>query len=319
MTINKERLANSVDKKIKERIFLDSNILLTAICYNYSDSAILLYQCKKGIIKGIISQIVIDECHQKLNCYPELLKEFNELIRHLEIIKISEKDINKYTTIADPNDRHILAGAEVGCADYIVTLDWKHFLSSSAKNRLANYPIPRVFPGILTSAFRYNKFPIVSIGLTKGTFAIAVDPQWTSETIRHANHPFFVLDLPGVFSIWYEPSRFHFKVRMEVYDNQKILTVRRYINDSDAFLCVIAWDLDQGFTFMLDNQLRTICQRWRKVPMEGKLWVGSDRNGVNQINSLIVFHGWPRALTEKEMRRVLEGGYVLLPETPVSL
>jgi len=56
--------------------------------------------------------------------HPELQRKFDELARHLEVVEVSDKDIEKYTTIADPNDRHVLAGAEAGCADYLVTLDW---------------------------------------------------------------------------------------------------------------------------------------------------------------------------------------------------
>jgi predicted nucleic acid-binding protein len=65
---------------------------------------------------------------------PRAPKKFDELVRPLEVVDVSDEEMKKYTTIvADLNDRHVLAGAEAGCADYLVTLDWKHFLSSSAK------------------------------------------------------------------------------------------------------------------------------------------------------------------------------------------
>ncbi len=46
-------------------------------------------------------------------------------MRPLEVVDVSDEEMKKYTTIvADLNDRHVLAGAEAGCADYLVTLDW---------------------------------------------------------------------------------------------------------------------------------------------------------------------------------------------------
>ncbi|HQE49245.1 MAG TPA: putative toxin-antitoxin system toxin component, PIN family [Fervidobacterium sp.] len=317
--MKEKRIVNNVNNH-QVRVFLDSNVLLTAVCNENSDSAKLLQLCKEGKLVGIISQEVLHECHYKLKSYPELQEKFNGLVQNLEIVEISDKDIEKYTAmITDLNDRHVLAGAEVGCADYLVTLNWKHFFSSSAKKRLAGYPIPRVFPGILTSSFRQKQLPRIEIYTTEGTFAIGVDPQWNSKIIRNAERPFFVLDFPGVFSIWYEPARFQIKMRTEVYESNEVLTFPRYINDSDAFLCIVTWDAIHGFSCMVDGKLKRITRRWHKIPTENALWIGSDRNGANQINSLLVFHGWPRALTEKEMRRVFEGGYVTLPEKPASL
>ena len=55
------------------------------------------------------------------------------------------------------------------------------------------------------------------------------------------------------------------------------------------------------------------------MPTNSRLWIGSDRLRANQINGILVFHGWPEAFNEKNMRRVFEGGYVLLPEKPANL
>ncbi|MBZ4655360.1 MAG: hypothetical protein JG781_2719 [Peptococcaceae bacterium] len=313
-------IENNVAKRTRESVFLDSNVLLTAVCDENSDSAKLLQLCKEGRMIGIVSQTVLCECHHKLKSHPELQEKFDELVPNLQVVEVSDEDIEKYTTIiADPNDRHVLAGAEAGCVDYLVTLNWKHFLSSSAKKWLTGYPIPRVFPGVLTSSFYEKQLPRIAICITEGTFAIGIDPRWNSETVKNAGRPFFILDFPGVFGIWYEPTRFQIKMRTEVYESPGVLTLLRYIDDNDAFLCIVTWDAIHGFTCMVDGKLKTIPRSWKKVPTKSRLWIGSDRNGSNQINGLIVFHGWSRALTEKEMRRVFEGGYVTLPEKPASL
>lgn len=305
--------------RARESVFLDSSVLLTAICEERSDSARLLQRCEDGTFLGVISNKVLEECCSKVQNLPEQRNRLASIAKYLKMVLVADQELECHTDIADPNDRHVLAGALAAHADYIATLDWKHFLSPSAKARLKNYPIRRVFPGVLVSPFRYGQLPRISIGPTQGTFSIAVDPQWTSQSIQKAGRPFYILDLSNVFSIWYEPERFRVKMCAEVYDSPRIITFYRYIGEEDAFLCIVTWDVSQGFAFMLDGKLQRIPGSWHKVPISGNLYVGSDRHGANQINGLLCFHGWPRALSEKEMRRVLEGGYVLLPEKPASL
>ena len=245
-------------EKPTERIFLDSNILLTAVCYDDSDSAKLLEKCREKFFVGVISQKVLEECYHKLEPHQGIRAKFDEIVRCLEVLDVQDEDLDNYTTIRDLNDRHVLAGAAAGNANYLVTLDWKHFLSSSAKRQLAGYPIRRTFPGVLTSSFRDEELPKISMTIAKGTFAIGVDPDWTSETIRHARRPFFILDLEGVFSLWYKPSRFRIKMRTETYERQKTLSFPRVVNKDDAFICIVTWNIFEGFTLLLDGKMKTI-------------------------------------------------------------
>ncbi|MBE0069318.1 putative toxin-antitoxin system toxin component, PIN family [Thermoanaerobacterium thermosaccharolyticum] len=303
----------------ENKIFIDSCVLITAICNEESNSAKLLYKCKQGDILGFISQIIIDECKNKLNDYPEYLRRFNELLPYLIVVEVTDDDIKKYDTIKDSNDRHVLAGA-INCnADYLVTLDWKHFLSKTAKVRLKNYPIRRVFPEILVNPFNESRLPDISLNLFMGTFSIAIEPQWTSEMIKYAKRPFYILDFPGIFSIYYEPNKYRIKFNTEVYKRSYYRTFPMKIMNSDTFIIIITWDVNKGFTLMVNNHLIKINQRWDMIPLNSCLCIGSDRKGINQINSLIVYNGWQRVLSEKELWRVLEGDYVTLPEKPSSL
>lgn len=303
----------------RQTVFLDSTVLLTAVSCEQSDSACLLQRCEDGTFLGVISNKVLEECCNKVQNRPEYRNRLANIAKHLRMVLVTDQDLECHTKIADPDDRHVLAGALAANADYIATLDWKHFLSPSAKARLKEYPIPRVFPGVLVSSFRYGQLPRVSIGITEGTLSIAVDPSWTSQSIQGAGCPFYLLDFPNVFSVWYEPQRFRIKMRTEVYDRPATVTYARYIDEGDGFICIVTWDVARGFAFLLDGKLQRIPRRWHKIPTGGNLYVASDRHGANQINGLVCFHGWPRALSEKEMMRVFEGGYVLLPEKPASL
>lgn len=306
-----------MDNKIK--IFIDSCVILTAVADEKSKSAELLRKCEQGDFLCFISKQVIEECRNKLDKYPGYLKRFDKLLGFLKQVKVSDDDIKKYDTIKDINDRHVLAGA-VNCnADYIVTLDWKHFLSRSAKERLKNYPIPRTFPNVLVNPFRESRLPNISFNLFSGTFSILVEPQWTSDTIKHANRPFYILDFPNVFSMYYEPDKQRIKFITEVYINSIFYTFSLKIDNGDAFINIVTWDANRGFTIMVNGRFKRISRRWDTIPLNSNLYIGSDRNGINQINSLLEFDGWPKDLSEKELWRILEGDYITLPEKPVTL
>jgi len=70
---------------------------------------------------------------------------------------------------------------------------------------------------------------------------------------------------------------------------------------------------------MVNGCLKRITRKWDTIPLNSHLYIGSDRNGINQINSLVVFDGWPRDLSEKDLWRILEGDYITLPKKPVTL
>jgi putative PIN family toxin of toxin-antitoxin system len=306
-----------MDGKIK--IFIDSCVILTAVADEKSKSAELLRKCEQGEFICFISKQVIEECKNKLNLYPGYLEKFDKLLGFLKQVEVLDDDVKKYDTIKDSNDRHVLAGA-VNCnADYIVTLDWKHFLSRLAKERLKNYPIPRIFPDVLINPFRESRLPNILLNLYSGAFSILVEPQWTSDTIKYANRPFYILDFPGVFSIYYEPDKQRIKFTTEVYKNNISYTFPLKIDNGDTSINIITWNVSRGFTIMVNGRLKRINRKWDIIPLNSSLYIGSDRNGINQINSLIIFDGWPKDLSEKELWRILEGDYVTLPEKPVTL
>lgn len=72
MMEEREKLRSNVAERTRERVFLDSSVLLTAVCHEHSDSAILLQRCKEGNMLGIVSQRVLYECNWKLKYHPEL-------------------------------------------------------------------------------------------------------------------------------------------------------------------------------------------------------------------------------------------------------
>lgn len=304
-----------------DRVFLDASVLLTAVADPKSESAQLLRLCAEGKSVCSTSSSVIEECKHKLRNHAHLRPAFAEAVKVLKIVDVPTETLMHYSgMIKDKHDRHVLAGAVLAEAEYLVTLDWHHFLSPTAKRMLGNYPVNCTFPGVLLSSFRYQRLPELALTTLSGAFAIAVEPSWTCRELRRSNRPFYVLDLERVFGMWYDPRECAVKVQFETYHNKAGLMFRRRVRANDAFVCVISWDVNEGFHCLIDKSTQSLKKRWDLVPLQGStMWIGSDRQGSNQINGKLVFHGWSKMLSPKEMQRVLDGGYVRLPERPASL
>lgn len=124
-------------------------------------SAIVLDMAKKSKINVIITDKVVDEVCQKIKRkYSKIeLDSFYEIIMctNLNIRPAPTlKEIMFYNEfIIDEKDRHVLAGASKYKADYLITLDRKHFFTNKLKD--AELPFKIVTPQIFLSILRENK------------------------------------------------------------------------------------------------------------------------------------------------------------------
>jgi len=120
-----------------KRVFLDSSVLFTAVNSPIGGSA-KLFTLKK--IQLITSKVVLAEVerniHQKLENYH--LKRFFLLASKMEILgPLPDKRlIEKAKKVIVKKDAVILAEAKQARADFLITLDKKHFLTVKAINFL---------------------------------------------------------------------------------------------------------------------------------------------------------------------------------------
>jgi len=119
------------------KLFFDSSTLIAALFSPKGGSGTLLSICEAKIIQGYISTEVIEEVEFVIKRkFPEVLELFREIVKasRLKIIKIRKKgQIEKAATwISDPNDAHVLAAAKQSKADYLITLDTKHFIKDKS-------------------------------------------------------------------------------------------------------------------------------------------------------------------------------------------
>jgi len=118
------------------RVFVDANVFFAAI-YNPdggSGFVLNLYQKEKPFDLITIVQAIAEaskNIHLKLG-EEKLYQFYNFLISAKPKIKsliLSKEEINLYSKFVDLKDVPILAGADKFKADFLLTLDRKHFLS----------------------------------------------------------------------------------------------------------------------------------------------------------------------------------------------
>jgi len=124
-------------KNLKIKVLFNASVVLSGINSPKGGSAVLLNLVKTKKIKGIISEIILDEIlrhSSKFNLSRKevtgySLKVFGEISS-----APTENEVKKYfKTVIDVGDAHILASCEKEKVDFLVTLDKKHLLILKGK------------------------------------------------------------------------------------------------------------------------------------------------------------------------------------------
>ncbi len=115
-----------------KKVLFNASVILAGINSPSGGSAKLLSFAKRRKIQGVISEIILSETLKhagKLNRTQKEMVEFCD-ITFSEILRAPhKKSVQKYLHIViDEGDAHVLASAEEGATDYLVTLDKKHLL-----------------------------------------------------------------------------------------------------------------------------------------------------------------------------------------------
>jgi len=115
------------------RLFLDSNVILSGLLSSKGSPRILLDLLTLQVpnLTGITGEYNLDEIERNLKtCFPALLSLYQEYLPrlHLEVIEVpSYEKIRPLLAKMSPNDAPVLASAQIGRAEYLVTGDKKGF------------------------------------------------------------------------------------------------------------------------------------------------------------------------------------------------
>ena len=120
------------------RIFIDSNILISALVFDGNELSLIFSSMNKGHTLVISEHIEEEVFRTMLEKFPEHSKSMHEFI-NLASFEIIPKEkyqdqINKFEIIRDKHDRHVLASATSAKCDIIVTGDKDILILKTCQN-----------------------------------------------------------------------------------------------------------------------------------------------------------------------------------------
>lgn len=125
------------------KVFLDSNIFIAAILSSRGGSFRIMQEARVGNVIVFITSFIMDEIARTLYVkYPTCLNHAHELIASTPLLSInnpSSEEIERLEPlISDMQDAPVLAGDLKSKAQFLITLDRKHFFTKTLLNaRLA--------------------------------------------------------------------------------------------------------------------------------------------------------------------------------------
>lgn len=116
------------------RVFIDTSVLIAGLASERGASGAVLDLCETGVVEMIISQQVLVEADRNLSAkLPALVDSFRRFIKSLEPLMVEDPPrelVQEAAKMINLKDAPILAAAQIAQADYLVTLDKKHFLKT---------------------------------------------------------------------------------------------------------------------------------------------------------------------------------------------
>ena len=137
------------------RVYVDASVIIAALLSKTGGSALLLRYVEQGIIKGIVSQTVLEEAYRLDKSKRRNIsnKQIGEYIAHTGLMvceRITRQEIERYRDVIEDKDAHLLAGAKLTKCDYLVSLDRKHVVREDLQGKVL--PLKIVVPGEMLEA-----------------------------------------------------------------------------------------------------------------------------------------------------------------------
>ena len=141
------------------RVFLDSNVIIAGLISSTGASAAIRNLGEAGEIRIVISPYVLVEIDRVIQAkfsaqFPHLIGQYRAFIQNAAPLLANDPpaaQVRKAKTVIDPGDAPILAAARLAQADYLVTLDIRHFHTPRVR---AYLPIPILTPAGFLTTFR---------------------------------------------------------------------------------------------------------------------------------------------------------------------
>jgi putative PIN family toxin of toxin-antitoxin system len=144
----------------KIKVFVDTSVLISGLASSTGASGAVLDLCEAEVIQMVISRQVIVEADRNFSAkLPRLLSHFRQFIHDLKPLMVDDPGyhlVKEALAVVGRKDASILAAAQEGQVDYLITLDKKHFLSARGKKQIemtivTPYEFLRIFENLYLS------------------------------------------------------------------------------------------------------------------------------------------------------------------------
>lgn len=119
-------------------VLFNASVVLAGLKSPSGGSGKLLFWSKKHNIKGIISEVILDEVLRNSDKIGMSKKDVDSKIQRVFIIhpEPKQKEVKQFNNmVVDFGDAHVLASAKEAKVKFLVTLDQKHLLILQSKVR----------------------------------------------------------------------------------------------------------------------------------------------------------------------------------------
>jgi putative PIN family toxin of toxin-antitoxin system len=122
----------------KIKVFIDTSDLIAGVSSVTGASAAVLDLCEAEVLQMVVSQQVLVEADRNFSAkLPNLVIQFRRFIQNLAILMVEDppaKAVERAASLIHRKDAPILAAAMESEADYLITLDKKHFLKQKVRH-----------------------------------------------------------------------------------------------------------------------------------------------------------------------------------------
>lgn len=126
------------------KLFLDANVIYSASRSEKGASFAIFQLRDKFKLHLISSKLAVIEAERNIveKESPLVLERFYNIIKYITVISVESKKAKLfYIKIIEEKDAPILYGARQSSADFLITLDKKHFFTETLKNKKLPFKI----------------------------------------------------------------------------------------------------------------------------------------------------------------------------------
>lgn len=122
------------------KVFLDASVIIAGLYSPSGGSAFILKLIEKDIITGFTSRTVLGEVQSNVaKKLPHRITAYADFIKRNKVTILDhpdKRDVLRWYGIIEPKDAHVLASCVASKADYLATLDRKHFMLSDIQKEV---------------------------------------------------------------------------------------------------------------------------------------------------------------------------------------